>query len=240
VDAVTGTYTALRSLLASQLYPQLRSVYEAMCTRDPYRLDAPSVARRRLRNVCLAWLVASGQPKARALALEQYHAADNMTDAHGALLALNDHDGLERDEALAHFHARWQRQPLILDKWLSLQATARRDNLVGTVRTLLQGPEFDPRNPNRVRALLGAFAHRNFAGFHDASGAGYELVAEQVAILDRLNPQVAARLVTAFTRWRRFAGTRRELMRKRLEGLSAVSGLSNDVYEIVSKSLNPG
>jgi aminopeptidase N len=193
-----------------------------------------------LRNICLGWLVATDTADARALALRQYHEADNMTDAQAALAALNVGDSPQRHEALAHFRNRWRQEPLILDKWLALQASTRGPGSVETVESLLLDPSFDLRNPNRIRALLGSFAHRNLYGFHRADGAGYALVAGQIQALDRLNPQVAARLASAFSRWRRFDAVRRGLMQDKLERLSKVSELSADVAEIVSKSLESG
>jgi aminopeptidase N len=239
-DAVVAARDGLRYQLGERLYPEMQTLHDQLSPRGRYVFDVPSVARRRLRNACLGWLLASRRGEARAIGLGQYRTADNMTDALGALTALNDHDCPERDEALAHFRECWQGQPLVLDKWLSLQAVARIPGTVERVRSLLGESGFDRLNPNRIRALLGSFAHHNFRGFHRADGTGYALVAEQVESLDRVNPQVAARLAAAFTRWRRIAGARREQMKTRLEHLRSITGLSPDVLEIVSKSLDSG
>ena len=240
VELLVAARDGLRHELAVRLFPQMLSAYDRCTSAAPYRFEATEIARRRLRNVCLAWLVAEGGDVARRLALAQYHSADNMTDSQATLTALNDHDSPERSEALAHFHARWQEQPLVLDKWLTLQAASGLPDSLDTVKSLLEDRHFDRRNPNRIRALVGAFAHGNLRGFHRADGAGYAFLADQIQTLDTINPQVAARLAAAFTRWRRFAKARRDLMQTQLQRLQAIPGLSPDVHEIVSKSLAVG
>ncbi|HXG29531.1 MAG TPA: aminopeptidase N [Nevskiales bacterium] len=238
VGAVVRAHDSLCLELAQLTRDAWLDVFHRNCgDGHGWRFDAMEIARRRLRGLALRWLTASGHAEDRVLALRQYQAADNMTDALAALVALNDWDCPERSEALAHFRQRWRAQPLVLDKWLALQAGARLTDRVEAVTALLQAPEFDLRNPNRVRALLGTFAQHNLRGFHQADGAGYRLVADQIAVLDTLNPQVAARLASAFTRWRRFAEPYRGLMRGQLERLHDTPGLSADVAEIVSKSL---
>jgi aminopeptidase N len=227
----------LRTELSMHLYPGLLRTYESCMPACAYQFEMQATARRRLGNTCLSWLTAQGGQEARTEALRHYQRADNMTDALGALHALNDIDCPERIEALAHFRDRWQKQALVLDKWYTLQATTRLPSAIETVRSLLQGASFDSRNPNRVRALLGAFAHANPTAFHRADGAGYALVADHILQLDALNPQVAARLAAAFTRWRRSAEPQRSLMRVQLERLRHAPGLSADVHEIVTKSL---
>ncbi len=237
VGAIVQTHDQLRHELAISLYDDWRAVYERCAGDTGYRFQPGDVARRRLRATALRWLTASGAEEARMLALQLYRSADNMSDSQAALAALNDYDSPQRAEAMAHFRQRWQGQSLILDKWLGLQAGARLPGRAAAVRTLMDAPEFDLRNPNRVRALLGSFAHHNLRGFHQADGAGYRLIADQVAALNMLNPQVAARLASAFTRWRRFTEPHHSLMRAQLERLRDTPGLSPDVLEIVTKSL---
>ncbi|MGH8453747.1 MAG: aminopeptidase N, partial [Nevskiales bacterium] len=176
LDSIVLARDGLRQELATSLYPQWESVYEQCAVSAAYQPDPPSIARRRLRNVCLGWLVTQGNGEARALALQQYRNANNMTDAQGALMALNDNDGSERSEALGHFRVRWVHQPLVFDKWFTLQASSRLPASLDTVKGLLSDSGFDLRNPNRVRALLGVFAHQNLRGFHRGDGAGYALV----------------------------------------------------------------
>jgi aminopeptidase N len=190
-----------------------------------------------LRNVCLHYLGALDDAPARALAIAQYDASDNMTDSIAALAALNHSGAAEREALFARFEARWRDEPLVLDKWFALQAASRRPDTLARVRALLAHPGFDARNPNRVRALVATFARRNWSGFHRADASGYAFVEEQVRAFDRRNPQLAAALAGAFSLWRRFAEPRRSLQRAALEAIGRAPELSPDVAEIVERNL---
>jgi len=159
-----------------------------------------------------------------------------MSDALAALRVLSHLDCAEREEALADFEARWRHEPLVLDKWFALQAASRLPDTLDRVRSLLGHPVFTMRNPNRVRALIGTFA-ANPVRFHGADGGGYRFLAERILELDPVNPQVAARLATAFSPWRRYDPERRDRMQAQLEGIAGREGLSKDVYEIVTRAL---
>ncbi|HGG58821.1 MAG TPA: aminopeptidase N [Gammaproteobacteria bacterium] len=222
--------------LAERFEDALRRVYDENRDEDDFALDAASMGRRRLKNVVLGLMTASGSAEALTLALDQFRGATNMTDAMGALSALADHDREQRRAALAEFHERWRDDSLVMDKWFAAQAGATLPGVVDEVRRLMEHPLFTIKNPNKVRALIGAFA-ANPTGFHAADGTGYRFVGEQIQTLDSINPQVAARLAKQFTRWRHYDDGRQALMRKELEGLQARPGLSRDVYEIVSRSL---
>ncbi len=193
-----------------------------------------AVGRRALRNVCLGYLVAAGDA---TLAETQYRQAENMTDVLAALNALIQAQEPAAEALLADFRRRWQADPLVMGKWLMLHASDPRPGAAQRVRELMSDPVFSLRNPNKVRSLLGTFAHRNQVAFHAADGSGYELVATQVLAIDRLNPQVAAFLATAFNPWRRHDQGRQERMRSRLEAILAAPALSDDTYEIVTKAL---
>ncbi len=143
----------------------------------------------------------------------------------------------EREQAIAEFHKRWKHDTLVLDKWFSLQAMSHLPGTLASVEKLMEHPAFDRRNPNKVRSLIGAFSHGNQVRFHDAGGAGYVFLADQVVAIDAINPQVAARLMGAFSRWRKFGDDRRQLMHAQLERILSTSNLSKDVYEIASKTL---
>ena len=159
-----------------------------------------------------------------------------MTDALAALVDLASSEWPAREGALASFHEKWKGDALVMDKWLAIQATSRLPGTLDRVKGLLGHPVFNMKNPNKVRALIGAFAS-NALRFHDGSGAGYAFVADQVLVLDPMNPQIAARLVSAFTMWKRYDGKRQGLMRRELERIKGTPKLSKDVYEVVSKSL---
>jgi aminopeptidase N len=174
----------------------------------------------------------------RALGLAQFEQADNMTDALAALAALSNCHCPERDQALADFEKKWRDEALVMDKWFSLQATSRLPGTLDRVRALMGHESFDPRNPNKIRSLIGAFCHANPVCFHAADGAGYEFLAEQVVFIDRRNPQVAARLLGSLSRWRKFDTKRQALMKSCLERILSTEKLSNDTFEIASKILS--
>jgi aminopeptidase N len=234
--AIHAVREHLRSGLAEALAARWRAVYQAQRDDGPYQVDARAIGRRSLKNLCLSYLVATGAPNAVALCLEQARAGTNMTDVLTGLALLADTDRPERDAALAEFYARWRDDPLVVDKWFSIQAVASAQDTIERVRALLSHPAFDIKNPNRVRALVGAFAS-NQVRFHDPSGAGYAFLGDQVLALDPINPKVGARMIGPLGRWRRYDARRRTLMRAQLERVVGAPDLSRDVYEIASKSL---
>ncbi len=187
-----------------------------------------------MRNACLSYLCAAGDT---GLAAAQFESAGNMTDSLAALAELAATDLPAREAALAAFHARWKDEALVLDKWFSIQATSRRPQTLDEVRRLMRHPDFDLRNPNRVRALVGAFAAGNPVRFHDASGAGYRLLADVLLALDPQNGQTAARMLDPLGAWRRQDAARGALMRAELERILALPGLSRLSYEKASKAL---
>lgn len=235
-QAIHAVRRFFRQTLAHSLREDLEQVYTELHRPGGYSLEPAAIGRRRLKNLCLGYLTEIDDGDPLALALRQFREADNMTDALGALQALAQRDCAEREQALAEFEARWRGEPLVMDKWLSLQAGAPLPGTLARVQALMEHPAFSLRNPNRVRALLGAFA-ANPVAFHAPDGSGYAFLAEQVLAVDALNPQVAARLAKAFTRWRQYEPGRAGLMRRQLERIAGREGLSRDLYEIVSKSL---
>ncbi len=202
----------------------------------PYSPDAASAGRRALKNVCLDLLAAAGA-SAIAVAARQYHQATNMTDRMAALATLSLHAVPERQAALDDFYRRYSADPLIVDKWLSLQAAIPEAGTLDRVRALTRHAAFSPTNPNRVRALIGAFAATNQTQFNRADGAGYEFLADTVLALDPVNPQVAARLTTAYRSWRALEPARRGRAEAALQRLAAEQNLSRDLREIVDRSL---
>jgi aminopeptidase N len=234
-DAVHQARNALRAALARALADPFLATYTASHEAGPYRFTPESAGRRTLKNTCLAYL--AELPEHRELAWRQFQAADNMTDVVGALSVLASVDSPRRVEALEQFHTRWRHEPLVLDKWFGLQATSRLPGTLDEVRRLLAHPDYDEGVPNRVRALVGAFAQGNPARFHLATGEGYTLLADQILRLDPRNPQLAARMLGPMTRWRRFDPGRQRLLRGELERILTTPALSRDVYEVAAKSL---
>jgi aminopeptidase N len=238
VEAIHTAREQLRREIAATLKGELERVYEANLDRGPYSPDAAAAGRRALKNAALSCLAALPTEKAvvRRLA-DQYRNADNMTDRMAALRLLADIDVPERQEALDAFRARYENEPLVLDKWLTLQAISALPDTLRRVTALLRHPAFSLRNPNKVRALIGGFTAANPLRYHAADGSGYAFHADRIVELDPVNAQVAARLLAPLGQWRRFDEARQEKMKAALARILAVPDLSRDVYEIASKSL---
>jgi aminopeptidase N len=237
VDALHLVREFVRRRLAEQLRSAWTAAYHACAAPEPFSVEPAAMGRRALKTLCLSMLMALDTEEVQALAAAQYREAATMTDAVAALTVLADTETEAGEAALADFYHRWRHDPLVVNKWLSIQAGSVRPDTPARVLALLDHPGFDLRNPNKVYALIGAFGSGNQVRFHQADGSGYTLVADQVLRLDAMNPQVAARLTAPFARWRRFDPARRDLMRSQLERLARAPGLSRDLAEIVSKSL---
>jgi aminopeptidase N len=235
--AIHAARQFMRRELAASGKTALLECYRRNSSAQPYAPDPAAAGRRSLKNLALAYLMTLPDPGVATLCFHQFQHADNMTDTLAALVALADSDSSQRETALAAFYQHWQNDPLVLDKWLALQATAARPDTLEQVKLLLEHPAFNLRNPNKVRALIGAFAHGNPAGFHAENGRGYQFIAEQVIELDALNPQIAARLVAAFNRWRKFGAPRQNQMLEQLRRIADTRKLSANVREIVEKCL---
>jgi aminopeptidase N len=236
VDALHLARQTLRVSLGRGLHDELQRAYAELQEDGPYRPEPAAIGRRSLKNCVLGYLAAAGGEEGIALCSAQYAAQHNMTDVMAALRLLADADHPARDAALADFERRWSADPLVMDKWFAVQAMSSRADTLDQVRRLLGHPGFSMRNPNRVRALIGSFANANPLRFHAADGAGYAFLQEQVLALDPANPQIAARLLRAISRWRRYDEARQQGMRAVLEAVVA-AGVSKDLYEIASKSL---
>ncbi len=233
--AVHAARDFARQAIATALRAELTAAYEANVTSGPYTIDGASVGKRRVKNVCLAYLSAVEDTPARAKA--QFESANNMTDSMAALARLSEAEGADRDDALGAFYERWKDDNLVIDKWFTAQAAADRPTVLAEVEALLDHPDFTLKTPNRARALIGGFCMGNPAHFHAADGGGYRFLADRVIELNAINPQVASRMITPLLRWRRFDETRQAHMRQQLERIGATPELSKDVYEKVSKAL---
>ena len=237
VEAIHEVRETVRTTLALRLEDAFVRVHDANRPRGPYRFTAEDAGRRALGNICLGYLMELDAPGVRAGCRHQLENADNMTDALAALACFADSAAPGREERLAWFEQRWKDEPLVLDKWFSLQATSRRADTLERVRALTRHPGFDMENPNRVRALVGAFCHANQRWFNDATGAGYRFLSEHVLEIDAFNPQSAARLLGAASRWRRLDAGRRALLGEELERVLGTAGLSKDCHEVAGKFL---
>jgi aminopeptidase N len=238
-DAIFRARRHLRASIGDALRSALEATYLRMKVEGSYSPDATSAGRRSLRNVSLDLLAAGGAPDALARAENQYKSADNMTDRMAAIGTLSLHDMPARETALSDFYARFADNALVVDKWLALQAMIPEAKALERVRDLTGHPAFDFSNPNRVRSLIGAFAS-NSAQFHRPDGGGYDFIADSVIALDPKNPQMAARLATAFRTWRTMTGDRQARAEAALKRIKAAPSLSRDVSEIVERALDTG
>ena len=235
-EAIFRAREALRKDLGKTLEPRWRAAYQRGREAGAYRYDPESKGLRRLKGVALGFIAASGAGDAHEIAFQQFEAADNMTDRQGAMTTLVNGNSNTRVAALDIFYNRYSDNPLVLDKWFSTQAFSSRDDTPDVVADLAHHRDFSLANPNRARSLVGAFSV-NQRAFHVADGRGYRFVADQLIALDKLNPQTAAKLVPPFGRWKRYDENRAALMRAELERILATPGLSKDMFEQASKSL---
>ncbi|EQM78402.1 aminopeptidase N [Pseudomonas stutzeri] len=241
VDAIHAARDFARQDIATALYDLFWKRYQAnreVSRQTPYVAEASHFARRALQNIALSYLMLSGKPEVVAACVDQFEQADNMTERLTALAVLvNSGFEAERDKALEAFAEHFKDNPLVMDQWFSVQAGNTQPGGLERVQHLMQHPAFTLKNPNKVRALIGAFANQNLVNFHRADGAGYRFLADQVIVLNKLNPQIASRLLAPLTRWRKYDAGRQGLMKTELERILASGELSSDVYEVVSKSL---
>ena len=240
VDSIHGVREFLANQLARALKKKFAALYHANCDEGKYAVDARSMARRSLKNLALSYLLRTGEIPWLEACNRQFTIAANMTDQFAALKNLvNSDTDLGRDlatDALDSFYQQWRHEPLVVDQWFAVQATSQLSDTLGSVKQLLHHECFEIRNPNKVRSLIGAYCSQNHIGFHASGGDGYEFLSDQVLTLDKLNPQIAARLLTPLTRWRKFDEGRQALMQVQLQRIKAATDLSRDVFEIVEKS----
>jgi aminopeptidase N len=236
--AIHAARDRARRQIAEALEPALWRTYRANDSSEPYAATAQQIARRSLKNVCLAYLMRLERDDAVAACNEQFQRGHNMTDVLAALVALvNSNQRQAREQALAQFYARWQQEPLVVNQWFQVQASAAQPDVLAQVRQLMTHPAFDMRNPNKVRALIGAFASGNPVSFHAEDGSGYDFLAEQVIHLNHSNPQIAARILAPLTRWQKYRPQAQQRMVAALRRIESEPALSPDVFEVVTKSL---
>ncbi|KAF9600926.1 hypothetical protein IFM89_014053 [Coptis chinensis] len=235
-DAVHAVRSFIRKHLASELKAEFLSTVESNRSTEPYIFNHSSMSRRTLKNVALAYLCSLEDPEITSLALHEYKTATNMTEQFAAMVAIAQNPGKARDDVLADFYNKWEHDFLVVTKWFALQSMSDIPGNVENVRKLLKHPAFDMHNPNKVYSLIGGFCGSP-VNLHAKDGSGYKFLGEIVVQLDKINPQVASRMVSAFSRWRRYDETRQALAKEQLEMIASANGLSANVFEISSKSL---
>ena len=240
-EAIHSARVFVRREIGRRLHTRLMEAYETHRTPGPYSPDAASAGRRGLRNLALGYLVDGGGEPAIELARHQLEHADNMTDVQAALCAVVNSNAPFKVATLLRLAREWAHEPLLMNKWFNVQATAQalpgEPPVLSRVRMLLRHPAYSTANPNNVYALVLGFCNNNPAEFHRADGSGYAFWIEQVLLLDRINPSVAARVARSLDRWRKFTPNRQRRMRETLEELNRAPSLSRDVREIATKAL---
>ena len=241
VDGIHHAREYLRRHLAEKLEPKFLAVYEHCNNSDEYVFNADEVARRSLKNTVLNYLVCLDKEDYWQLARAQFDNATNMTDSGAALRAVVNNSSVGgkelKTELLDQFYNTWADETLVVEQWFAMQSAASIPDNLDHVKALMSHPAFDIRNPNKVRSVIGAFCHNNAVGFHKLDGSGYDFLAEQVIQLNDINPQIASRLLTPLTRWKKYSMERQQLMQAALRRIMDLPDLSRDVYEVVSKSL---
>lgn len=223
--------------LGLALLTEISTLYHRLWQTEDHAMHAAAYSRRQLRNLCLRLMMKGDEKSALPLCTQQFEQAKTMTDQLASFaLLVNSTDPHIREKAVDSFYQQWKQEDLVLDKWFSLQASCEQPDTLSRVRRLLQHPAFTLKNPNKVRALIGAFTEGNPRQFHAVDGSGYAFLTDLLLNIDAINPQIAARLATPFTRWQRLNAPRQTLIKQQLTRLSS-STLSRDLRELVTKSL---
>ncbi len=229
----------VKAAIAEAHRATLLTTLETLSVEKPYRPEAGDIAERTLKNICLGYLVALDDKSMLAIAEKQYQQSTNMTDRIAALISTVNaatHDRNSIDAVLSSFLDRYRDNSTVMDQWLAVQCASPTLGSLEHVKSLMEHDVFDAKSPNKMRSVLGAFAG-NMSQFHGGEGEGYEFLADMIIHLDGKNPQLASRLTTPLTRWRKFEPVASQHMKKALERIKATPDLSTDVFEVVTKSL---
>ncbi len=237
VEGIHAVREQVRKHLATTLQNHFKMVFSACQSTGVYSIEPEEVGRRSLKNRCIWYFYALDTEEISQLITNSYRSATNMTDRIAALMLMVDDSGAMGQELLDDFFMRAKNDPLVLDKWFAAQARSSRPDTLLSIKKLLRHPAYQAQNPNRVRALIGTFSRANPLRFHASDGCGYELLAEQIIILDPVNPQLAGYLAGGFSAWRRYDEGRGKLMQQQLQKIVSMPKLSRDLAEVVNKML---
>ncbi len=238
VHAINAARSHVQIELANALANDLAELYQRLNVKQDYLPEPKQMAQRGLKNAALAYLLKSTDAQYCQLAVQQFEHNDNMTDSMAALACLVNSGYKEQAKlALQQFYQQWQAEPLVVNQWLAVQAGSAEYGSIENVKALLMHEAFDIKNPNKVRSVIGTFAGQSLINFHAENGAGYQLLADNIILLNRLNPQIASRLVAPLSKWSRYVPRQGEKMKEQLQRIMAQEDLSKDVFEVVSKSL---
>ncbi len=236
IHRVREVREAVRSCIAINHEQTLLDIYKACAKQREYKLTPDDIAQRRLKNICLAYLLTLDKEEYFQLCLQQFESSNNMTDQVGCLLPVVNYPNAARRRVVDSFYQQWKDTALVVDKWFSAQGASYADDALDLIVELFDHPAYTLKNPNRARSLLGALI-ANSSVFHRVDGSGYHIVADRIMALDRINPQVAARMANAFVHWKRFIPQQGKLMKTEIERMLGADGLSNDLYELLATSL---
>ncbi len=238
VDAIHKARKFMRFELAKTLKTEFKTTYQAGQSNAVYLFNADEMARRDLNHVCLSYLMCLQEDEDIQNCIEQINHSNNMTDVLSALTVLSNSSHPSRQSELDKFYDKWKHDAQVVEKWFAIQAVADLPDVLDNIKALMKHEAFSITNPNKVRSLIGRFCAANIAHFHNSDGSGYEFLADQVLVLDSINPQIAARLIQSMSRWRRYDEKRQNLMKSQFQRILDKEDLSKDVYEIASRSLN--
>ena len=237
VESIVAVRHFIPRELTKQLREEFMQIYQDNYNNKPYEYNQTAIGERSLKNSCLAYLMTLDDKEAQQFALKQLKEANNMTDEIAALYAISNSQCVEREQVLQDFYNKWQNDTLVIDKWFSILARSELPDTFAKVKTLLNHPAFNIKNPNKVRALIGAFVSGNMRNFHAIGGEPYQFLTDQILVLNTINPMIAARLIEPFTRWRKFDTQRQQLMKQQLERIKQSPQLAKDIFEVVTKTL---
>lgn len=238
IDAINVARNFMLFELAKENKRTLMSIYYDNKDDSNYKYSVKDAEHRKLKNTALSYLTRTKDVDVVNICSSQFNKADNMTDQITALECLVNFGGRERENALGKFYKRWQDEPLVVNKWLSVQARSELPNTLDNVKRLMRHQAFDITNPNKVYSLVGGFCIGNPIRFHDKSGSGYQFLADAIIKLNKINPQVAARMISPLTEWHKFDKSRQAKMKFELQRINKEPNLSKDILEIVNKSLS--
>ncbi len=240
VDKIHLARQTVANALATELMSDFSELYHSNIQTEKYSSDSTEMAQRALKNLSLAYLMRTGKQEWVEKCFQQFIQSDNMTDQLAALRCLVFYSPRthfkEAESALELFYEQWKHEPLVVDQWFITQALNPREGALNQVKELCRHEAFEMKNPNKVRSLIGAFCSQNHVQFHQTGGLGYEFLGDRVIELDKINPQIAARLMTPLTRWKKFDIRRQGLMQAQLRRVKETPKLSKDVFEVVVKS----
>ncbi|MEN9898348.1 MAG: hypothetical protein RLZZ66_1997 [Pseudomonadota bacterium] len=236
-DGIHRAREQVITTLAQRFSVELESLYHANHKDESGDFSPAAIGRRRVKNACLAFLGKLNTEQNHAIAYDQFRQAKNMTDQMAALAVIVNNAHPEKQACLTQFYKQWENEALVIDKWFALQASCPQADAFETIQALRNHFAFDLKNPNRVRSLIGAFSQNNPVNFHAKNGQGYQFLADTIIELNEINPQVASRMLTPLTAWRKVNLNAQELMKNQLQRIMETENISNDVYELASKSL---